>query len=214
MTLKLALFAIFFVLASANQGLVLREKMNPVDTYQCFARSFYTLLATPVWTQGDGPNSYFTRGINYARTARIYNHDAIIRTGDISDPETICKETVNVLPGDFNGTVWVNLGFEFTSPVEDRMNYLDSLVRSCQQHGLKLGIFSDFSTWESVFGDRYASSSVVEALPLFYSNKDRWDNFKDYESVAFGKWSAPTMKSSYGTEFILCSRMTEHIYYP
>ena len=211
--LKLSLIVIFIALASAEFGIINRIKTDTLAAFQCYAKHNFSLMITQAWDQKTGPNYYFNRTVNLAREAGIPNHDAVIQLGDTYDPEEVCRETVNVLPSDFNGTVWINIVYFFTSAVEDRMDYLSNVTKSCQQHGLKLGIYSTWQTWQENFQDRYASSSIIQALPLIYTNNNFKPNFDDFQSVGFGKWAAPAMKDYYGAEWVLCDRPVGELFF-
>ena len=211
--LKLSLLAIFFALASANLGMLSYYRNESLAAFQCFAKANLSLVVSVAWDQVNGPASNFSSTVNNARMAGIPNHDAIVTIGDLSDPERICKETVNVLPADFNGTVWISPVYDFHRAVEDRMSYLDNVIRSCQQHGLKLGIHASLYQWQRIFKDQFASSDVVQTLPLFYSNDDRQANFDDFKTVSFGKWTAPVMKDFTGLSWLFCYRMIGKVFY-
>jgi len=211
--LKLTLLVIFFALASAEYGVINQIKTDTLATFQCFAKNNFSLVITDAWDQNTGPNYYFNKTVQAARSAGIPNHDAFIRLGDVYDPEEICRETVNVLPTDFNGTVWIDPGYDFTSLVGERMDYLDNVTKSCQQHGLKLGIYSSWQSWQETFQDRYASSSLIQALPLIYTHNDHVPSFNDFQYASFGKWTVPTMKDFYGAKWILCNRLVGELYY-
>jgi len=201
---KLSLLVIFFSLASANFAVVQMFKSADVQTFECYVQKNVSLVVSTVWDQVGGPVLLFNDSYTNARTAGINNYDAIIKMNDVSLPEDICQQTVHALPDDFNGTVWITFYTLWNRAIEERISYLDNVIQTCQQHGLKMGIYSYQQQWMAVFNDMFASSETVQALPLFYANHDQKASFDDFQMSHFGNWTAPAMKEYIGTTWGFC----------
>ncbi len=195
---KLSLIVIFFALASANLGVWPLFESATVASLECFLQNDINLVYSTVWDQYNGASTTFADNHRTAKTAGITYYDAVVAFNDTFLPEEICGQTVHVLPSDFNGRVWLSLYSDWTRAVGQRMKYLDSVVQTCQKHGLNVGIYSDVNTWTKVFGNKMATSGTIQALPLFYENFNDDDTFDDFQTASFGNWAAPTMKGFVG----------------
>jgi len=176
-----------------------------LENLECYAQNGISLVYSTVWDQYLGAIPIFADNYRRAKTAGIANYDAVIALNDTLLPENICGQTVHALPSEFNGRVWISLYLDWSRPVGQRMSYLDSVVQTCQKHGLKMGIYSDVRTWTTVFGNKMATSGTVQALPLFYENYNGDASFHDFQVASFGNWAAPTMKGFVGSLWGFCS---------
>lgn len=195
--LKICLLVIFFALASAHIGLqVVWNNNATLEDYECLAQNNISLIIAGVWSPWGKQAPSFMRTYNLSRAAGIPDFDAIFVMSDSYSPEDMCGQIVGALPADFNGTLWVILPAVWKRAVEERMSFLDTVIHTCQQHGLKMGITSAKNDWSIIFKDQYATSKTVQSLPVSYYHYDLQPSFDDWSnnSVAFGNWTAPTMK--------------------
>ncbi len=199
---KFTLLALLIVFASASFGIVQPEGSMTYGGFNCYRMHNIRKVVSTIWDQTLGPRPLFTDNYSDAKKAGLVS-DAIIKMSDVSSPQDICEQTVHTLPSAFTDTVWISLypADDWKKPVEQRMAYLDSVIQTCQSHGLNLGIYSSFDQWTNVFGDRSASSATVQALPVFYINDGTGYNFYDFNETSFGGWTAPTMKEYNGQHY-------------
>ncbi len=202
---KLSLIALFFALTSADFGVVQMFGYVDISVFECYIQKDISLVASTVWDQAAGPLYIFEDSYTQAKTAGIPNYDAIIKINDVSKPEDICGETVNALPADFNGTVWITFYTLWNRAFEERTDYLDSVIKTCQQHGLKMGIYSFQKQWLQIFDDWWATSETIQSLPLFYADHDEKASFDKFQIARFGNWTAPTMKEFSGKTWGFCN---------
>ena len=97
----------------------------------------------------------------------------------------------------WSGRVWLDIeGSQYWlgDSSKNRQWYQD-LVDSCENYGVKCGVYASKSQWESIFGSSdycYGSSN-----PLWYAHYDNNPSFSDYSK--FGCFSDPLAKQYQGT---------------
>jgi len=201
------LFASLFALASAEDAVFLNAKKLSSyaysrDFYYCAARRNFTRMILHIWDEQGKTNPYFLTNFINSRDAQIKDYDAVVTVKDAFEPEAICNGVAHALPRGFNGTVWLevqNTGSLWSRNVSERVPYLEKIIKSCQGHGLKPGIYSSAESWFFVMGDQEAGSHTLKAVPVWYFNDNQKNNFNDFEYAGFGPWDAPKMKA-YGKD--------------
>jgi len=137
--------------------------------------------------------------------------DAMVTVNDSFDSDKTCNSIANALPPSFPGTVWfqvVNNWSIWKKPMNQRLDYLVDLTERCKQRGIKVGVYSSADSWDGVMGSVNVGSVKLTPFPLWYSNDNQNDNFKDFEYARFGRWSKPVMKE-YKRNVLFCSNYVE-----
>jgi len=192
--LSLATFGVDF---SAYQGALTNE------TTQCFVGNEKTFAIVELWEANGHFNPYFTANYELLRAYGIRRVDAYATLCDNYVVESICSSIAQMLPGDFMGQVWFEIGPHSdcrTGDIGSRIPFIENIVRSCQQHGLTVGIYSSADDWANVVGSQGSSSGVLTPLPLWYAHYDNTPNFGDYAVAGFGGWPAPALKQYAGDD--------------
>jgi len=78
------------------------------------------------------------------------------------------------------------------------------VTKTCQQHGLKPGFYSNAVDWSTVLGAQGAGSDILKATPVWYSNTNGVESFDGFSYAGFGTWDEPKMKN-YIYNFYICS---------
>jgi len=174
-------------------------------TFNCFKKHKKDFLIMQIWGGGEGINGDFVKNYKKAKAAKITYIDAyafICNGCDGNTPANICKKINETLPGDFNGTVWIDVenceGCWKGSP-KTRLKFVQAVVKKCNETGMELGVYSGLGVWESVFGKAGFDGGSLKKLPLWYSHYDDDPSFKDWPSVKFGGWEKPAIKQYKGS---------------
>jgi len=204
------LFPFLFVLASATLGVHVVLKDTPdLVMFTCLGINYVTLSILEISdAQGNLHTEAFLANYIASKKAQIKNIDAIVRVNDTFPPEDVCNGVARALPSKFNGTVWLDVDNQpglWSLDVDDRISYLEELVKECQHHGLKPGVSSEFNAWSDVMGSRGAGSDILKAVPVRYENEDDYPGFYDFHYAVFGTWEIPTMKNYQKNDITLCN---------
>jgi len=201
------LLSFILVLASASFGVDISYYQSPpAGLYPCLARENAKSVVLEIFdAQGNVFSQRFLRNYIIAKDAKIKTVDAIARINDYFTEDEICNTVAGGLPAKFDGTVWLEVKNErslWSQDVKFRLGYLDKLVKVCQSHGLKVGIYSSAANWVGVLGYLGIGTDTLNAVPVWYSNSNGKADFDDFDSIGFGAWNAPTMKSYVVNEYI------------
>ena len=200
--------SVILVLASAHLG---------VDVSNCknLDRSFFTCLAQrnvsktilTIWDYNGIVNKInYLQSFIYSKNVKIQEFEAHVLLNDAFAPEEICNGVATALPLTFNGTVWLEvLGLQmlWSLPIEQRISYVEKVVKACQNRGLETGIYSQAVSWTRTMGSQVRGSDILRAVPLWYENVNDTQNFDDFKYARFGTWDFPTMKN-YGETTGIC----------
>ena len=207
MLIKVFLTLLLLTLTSANLGVFPLPRSLSQDIFQCYLQKNVSLVLGLAWNGDSGADPQFNISYTNAKAAGIQNYDAVAHMSDKWSADDVCNGIVHTLPATFDGTVWFyfmqNANF-WSKPTDQRMSYIEEVVKTCQQHGLKIGVYSVYSAWHFIFGFGYLGSEVLDSLPLFYISQNKEENFNDYQYNAFGNWKNPTMKDYTGRIFAYC----------
>lgn len=157
-------------------------------------------------------NPSFLNNYHTAQSANVKSIDAYVPFTDFFTPSEICNNITNNLPSGFSGTVWLyvqSAGWLSTNTTAN-LDYIVSVAEQCEISGLNIGIGSSNTTWAQITGN--ATSSFLEAFPLWDINDDHDDEFSDWNrnNNNFGSWTAPTMKQSIANFYFLgCPNMPQ-----
>ena len=207
------LLSFILVLASANLGIDLSNyPFPPLLSLSCLSSQGTSLLMFEIYDDQGSIRKDFLMNYLAAKGANIQNVDAVIRVNDAFAPKDVCNAVAHALPGQFNGKVWLDVANKqnrWSLSMPERIPYLENLIKSCQNHGLKAGVYSNTEDWNNVMGSLKAGSDILRAVPLWYANPDIYaqDNFEDWSYVGFGTWETPTMKT-YQVNAYLCNAYT------
>ena len=205
---KIYIFALLLAVASANLAVDIGRISTSQDSFNCFAKLKFTRAIAIIADEQGTLYKNFRDNYNSAKAAGFALFDARLLVNDTLIPEKFSATITQALPPSFNGTVWLSV-FDIANywkkPVSQRIAYLESLILAFKQHGVKVGIFSDYYWWKNVFGSRNAGSDILKAVPLCYSFDDvPLPSFNDWNKASFGTWDAPSMKN-YEFSIDICS---------
>ncbi len=191
------LFLLISIYASAKYG-VIPLSLPSKTVLSCYSANSISLIASDVWDSRYGFNPNFTESYNNAKALGISNYHGILNLNDSWDATNVCYTIAKGLPTTFGGYVWLNVapnaGY-WRRPLAQRISYVESVAQTCKQYGLKIGIHSNMLIWQMVFGNRFASSSVLNSLPLWYWVFSDQPNFNDFSAQRFGGWGSPSIKT-------------------
>ena len=212
------LLSFILVIASAKLGVDLSMYgLRPSSFFTCLASNNVTLNILEILSGTNVINQNFLQMYSSSKEAKISDFDAIATLTGFLTPEDVCNKVANALPGDFNGTLWLRVDdtypYHWVIDIEERMPYLEQVVKSCSSHGLKLGVYSSNDLWTLIMGSREAGSDILSAVPVWYTNENNYEDFNDFEDARFGTWTKPQMKK-FNKMSILCgSRVWSQNYY-
>ena len=212
---KLLVLCLAVAFASASFAVLAPSDVITRDDGTCLASNKINLVTMEGMDKSGNANPNFL--INYVHLvlAKITQVNALVYATDAVVAEDFCSHVVNVLPTSFKERVWLSVNADnslWTLDVSQRLAYLGTIVSTCTQHGLNLGISSDKESWAAVFGSSDASLDALKSLPLRYISQDGNSNFNDYPSVKFGGWLNPTMKQ-YLTNESFCNHNMSFDFY-
>jgi GH25 family lysozyme M1 (1,4-beta-N-acetylmuramidase) len=216
--LKVILIALVFASAFATFGVDFSVYQGALSasTFSCFVNNGVRFTSIQLWEQPGVINPYFKENHAAAIAAGIPYNDAYAFVCDNFSAEEICSGVANNLPSGFNGQVWLDIepsGSCWSGAVGSRLAFVASVATTCEQHGLNMGVYSSYGSWEGVMGSAGASSSVLTRLPIWYAHYDGADNFNDFNALAFGGWTHPAVKQYAGTTSF-CGTGVDLNYYP
>ena len=215
---KVILLSLAVTYAFAGLGIdfdALQTSANP-DTFACFFNSNVTSIAMQFWDGNGGINADFHMNYYSARRAGVRHVDAIATVcNTVFTPEDICNGIMDKIPGAFDGMVWLDVQPSrgcWTDSMGDRIPFVENVVRTCENFGLEVGLYSTSQSWTVLMGNQYATSGVLTNYPIWYAGSDGQAGFTDFSQVRFGGWSNPTMKK-YSTSQPLCGLTVNLDYY-
>ena len=208
--LKILIFTSLFLsstLATLGIDLSIYEGSPDQNAFDCFKRTLHDIMIIQIWRGKTGINPHFTSNWQKSKAAGIQSVDAyahFCNNCEGNTPVNICNSIKKNLPSGFDGMLWFDIE-EFSdckdcwkgTPIQ-RLNFIEAVAATCFALGFKLGIYSGHGSWENVFGSASFDAGPLKALPLWYAHYDKTPNFKDWETVKFGGWSAPIMKQYEG----------------
>ncbi len=213
---QIYILALLFAVASANLGADVSYYSAGRTTFTCLAQQNVTLTILQIWDETGTVNKDFLTNYIYSRDAQIPGFDALVMVNDTFAAEDLCNGVARALPTHFNGTVWLNVQNKqglWSRDTDERISYLESVAKTCQQHGLNPGVYSSTDVWATVMGSQGTGSDTLSALPVWYFNDNNVQSFDDFSYAGFGTWENPQMKN-YGTNTYLCgSYITSLDYY-
>jgi len=206
--LRLLLISLALTLSLANFGIDFSAYQGSLtnSTIQCLVDNSVTFAVAELWAPCGHINPYFTENYFLLREFNIRKVDAYAVLCDNFTAEDICSSIAHLLPGDFMGQVWFSVGPHtacWNGDIGGRIPFIENVVRSCQQHGLSVGIHSSANDWAQVVGSQGTSSGVLTPLPVWYADYDNTPNYNDYPVAGFGGWPTPSLKQ-YAGDKALC----------
>jgi len=213
---QIYILALLFAVASANLGADVSYYPATRTTFTCLAQQNVTLTILEIWDETGTVNPNFLNNYIYSKDAQIPGFDALVMVNDTFADEDLCNGVARALPKNFNGTVWLDVENKqglWSRDTDDRISYLEAVIKTCQQHGLNPGVYSSADVWATVMGSQGIGSDTLSAVPVWYFNDNNVQNFDDFSYAGFGTWEKPQMKN-YGTNAYLCgSYITSLDYY-
>jgi len=204
---KLYLLCLAFTVALASQGVALGSGSLTRSVYTCLAQQNISLVVLGIWDQAGNVPKDFLLNYIYAKDSGIAKFDTMVIINDTFAATDICNGVAHALPASFKGNVWLNVqngqGF-WSQDIDDRISYLETVAKTCGQHGLTVGVYSDAATWATVMGSQGAGSDTLKALPVWYFNDNNVQDFSDFDYAGFGTWDKATMKQ-YSTNQYTCN---------
>jgi GH25 family lysozyme M1 (1,4-beta-N-acetylmuramidase) len=157
--------------------------------------------------------------INNAKTGGISYRDTYLFPDPTSSKTagTQMKELVQYLqtncPNAWSGRIWLDIeGSQYwLGSYSSNKVWYQNLVDSCSTYGVKCGVYSSQSQWQSIFGS--TTYSYGSNLPMWYAHYDGVASFSDYPNYKFGGWSSPYAKQ-YEGDVTLCSFSVDRNYAP
>jgi len=209
------LLCFIIVLASANIGVTIPGYKEPIPSFfTCLAQKNITRPIMSIMDYSGKVNKNFLLAFFNSKIAKFKEFDATVTITGSFTPEETCNGVAGGLPISFNGTVWLELfggNTLWETPIDQRVSFVENVVKACQNHGLKVGIHSYAYDWTLILGSQRAGSDILKAVPLWYYTPNESKDFDDFEYARFGTWDAPTMKT-YGEE-LMCDYSTFSLQY-
>lgn len=198
---------ISLVLASAFAGFAVdlwRAEELTRERGRCLVKNKVTRAIVEMSDEKAKINTNFIMTYIDLLASGIRDIDAAIIVINRLDPNQLCYDISVNLPAFFNGIVWFNVlkgDFLWFDSLENRLRYLEDLVKTCANYNIKAGISTSPEDWEGAMGDLSVTSSFLTTLPIWYDDHTTNQNFEGY--THFGGWGTPTMKE-YLTDQSLC----------
>jgi len=198
---KLYLLAFLLVAASAKLAIEINNAAQSREMFNCLASKNMTRALLQFWDEKGTINKEFLGNYIRARDANITSFGAIAVLNDTFTPDQLCNGIAHALPFNFSGTIWLQVKDSrglWSREVDSRVSYLENVAKTCQQHGLKPGFYSNAVDWSAVLGAQGAGSDILSATPVWYSNTNNVVSFDDFCYAGFGTWDEPDMKNYAG----------------
>ncbi|CAN0174075.1 unnamed protein product, partial [Ectocarpus fasciculatus] len=179
------------------------------STYDCFAESGFGDMVIPRGYHSTGSvDTNICDNLKNAQQAGIPYRDTYMfpcptcsssASAQLSSLVSYLNTTCD--SGVWSGRVWLDIeGEQYWMSSSSNQKWYEELVDSCSSNGIRCGVYSSSSQWESIFGSK--SYSYGADMPLWYAHYDNSPSFSDYSS--FGGWSEPYAKQ-YAGDTTLCS---------
>lgn len=216
---SLYLLPFILVLATANIAVdISNSNLRSSGYLYCLKCQGATKILLNIWDGAGNLNRNFRENYMRAKGLGINDFDAIITLNDTFPAEEICNEAyIRVIPGGFKGTVWLGIQNEaglWSRDVAQRIPWIEKVAKTCQNLGLKTGIYSDLYSWARVTGYQWVGTNTLKALPVWYSNGNLKQNFDDFIGDAgFGTWETPAIKLYEGSPIFCGERVRSLSYY-
>jgi len=202
--------------ASSYKGISLNYKTDyDLSDLKCFVTQGKNMIRIPIFTYKTWKiSSSFATHYKNAISAGFKIVDVIadiVNNGDTNTqtPAYICSSISETLPTEFNGTVWLGiLDPAWNGIIEDRYDFLETVVNYCHAVGLNVGIHTDPTAWNEIF-----ATSTRTGIPnkLSYSIYSTGANFEDFEP--FGHFDATGVRvKEYELNEELCGRTVDLLF--
>ena len=195
---------------------VYQHSVDP-DAFTCLWKINVTSVAMQYWDGSGVVNPFFQGNYLNAKGIGIRRVDAIATVcNNGSTPEAVCNGIMDNIPGGFDGMVWLDLQPArgcWTDNMGERIPFVENVVRTCENFGLEVGIYSNVHSWTVLMGNQYTTSGFLTNYPVWYVGTDSQPGYADFSTNArFGGWSNPSMKM-YLSSQALCGITVNYDYY-